>query len=145
MNMQKEIVSKYQKQINLILSDPWELHLTEYDCSFSEKFETGKYELKMNNIVISSFELVPMINCCGILVSTRVLVDKDYRNLGLGTILNSLRIDIARNLGYGVLLCTDVISNTYQQKVLSRNGWKLTHEFINPRTKNRIGVHIINL
>lgn len=145
MNKHKEIVSKYIKQLSLILGDKWDITLKEYECSFSEKFESGEYQLIIDDTIVSSFQLIPMINCCGILVSTRVQVSKSYQNKGLGTILNSLRIDIARHLGYGILLCTDVMTNEYQQKILNRNGWKSIHEFINPRTNNRVGIHIINL
>lgn len=142
-----QIVEKYKEQISKIIGDNWDMQLNNYGCSFSEKFMTGKYSLEVGEEkkVAATFELIPMINCCGIVVSTRAEVTDEFRNKGLGTVLNSFRIDAARELGYGVLMCTDIISNTPQQAILKRNGWKMIHDFVNPRTKNRVGIHIINL
>lgn len=146
MDKHKIIVEKYKKQISKALGFiDWDIIQNEYKTSFSEKFVAGKYDLIRGKTIVSSFELVPMINCCGIIVSTRVVVTEDFRNRGLGTILNSLRIDIARNLGYGLLLCTDVVDNIPQQRILIANGWKSIEEFINPRTKNRVAIHTIKL
>ena len=95
--------------------------------------------------MVAEFELYPMISCCGICVSTKSRVIPEYQQRGLGTLLNSLRIDVARYLGYGVLLCTDVVTNEAQRKVLKANGWKDVHEFLNPRTRNRVAISVINL
>ena len=146
MSNHKQIVEKYQNQIASIVGD-FDIQIKEFEVSFSDKFEAGTYtvKLKESGDEIATFSLVPMINCCGIIVSTKAGVHANYRNKGLGTILNSLRIDIARELGYGILLCTDVMTNEPQQKILKSNGWKAICDFINPRTKNRVGIHIINL
>jgi hypothetical protein len=146
---QPDVVEKYQTAIDAILGkNQWELVHTESKSPFTEKLETGEYKLKTTfgkPVVVASFQLHPMINCCGMCISTRAEVNSFYRGRGLGTILNSLRIDIARHLGYGCLLCTDVESNAYQRKVLARNGWLDIHKFVNPRTKNTIFVSIVNL
>jgi hypothetical protein len=146
LNTHTEIVEKYKKQISSILnSDDWDIRIYDYNVSFSEKFEAGEYRLILNNQLVSTFELIPMINCCGILVSTRSIVYDKFKNKGIGTILNSFRIDIARAMGYSLLLCTDVDNNDYQQKILLRNGWKNIFSFINQRTSNKVNIHVINL
>lgn len=152
------ITEKIKDSLDLVLRrDDWNLRNSTYDVPYSEKLETGKYELtlpddaspknKFNNKPepIGSFELHPMINCCGICVSTRAYVHPDFRNVGLNTILNSLRIDIARFLGYSLLLCTDVTSNEAQRKVLARNGWRDIYRFLNRRTGNLVAISVINL
>lgn len=145
----KGIVEKYREQINKILGlNQWELTETRTKMDWSQKLDTGMYQLVQTfgkKEKIASFELYPMIHCCGICVSTQASVAPQYQGRGLGTLLNSLRIDIARFAGYGLLLCTDIESNTYQRKILARNGWKDIHKFINPRTKNTIFVSVINL
>lgn len=143
------IVEKYNGEIDKILGKgQWELSNTDVQAAYSEKLTTGKYKLVCTfgkKTPVASFELHPMINCCGMCISTQARVEQQYQGKGLGTILNSLRVDIARHLGYGCLLCTDIESNVYQRKILARNGWKDVHKFVNPRTKNTIFVSVINL
>jgi hypothetical protein len=162
----KEIVGKYREQISKILKTKnWDITGSIYKVSFSEKFSAGKYSLISRDenliqnspdpsiggddpdrkITIASFELIPMINCCGILVSTRASVEKRFRALGLGTILNSLRIDMARDMGYGILMATEDRANEAQSKIFKQNGWNLIKDFINPRTSHRVGIFTINL
>lgn len=157
-NNQAAIWNKYRNQIEAILGTAdWDIVLKEDACSFSEKFDSGTYSLRLGknvkaddknvdlSSIVAGFQLIPMINCCGILVSSGAYVRPSVANKGLGTVLNSLRIDIARELGYGVLLCTDIESNLPQRKILARNGWKDIFKFVNPRTRNTILISVINL
>jgi len=144
------IIEKIHQQITTILgTKEWDLKVKETHTSFSEKLNTGTYELLLYGpavpATIASFQLVPMINCCGICVSTQASVNINYQHRGLGTLLNQTRIDIARYLGYGLLLCTDVENNLPQRKILEANGWKDVYKFINPRTKRNIFISVINL
>lgn len=112
---------------------------------YTDKVDCGKYKLMVSKRIIASWELYQMKNCCGICVSTAAMVHHAYRKQGLGLILNQIRMDLARIMGYSLLLCTDVVKNTPQQKILSANKWKLIHRFVNQRTKNEIGIHVIGL
>jgi hypothetical protein len=103
------------------------------------------YDVWQKDTCIAHFDLAPMPGCCGMVVSTAAMVYKKWRKKGLGTLLNKIRIDIAKFLGYGVMLCTDVLDNEPQQRILEKNGWFKVFEFDNPRTGNAIGVHVINL
>ena len=140
-----ELQNKIKEQLDLILGEEFDLVNKTYDCSYSDKLEIGKYELKIKDEIIASFELHPMINCCGICVSTKSNVSQKYRKKGLGTLLNSIRIDIARYNDYSLLLCTDIEINIPQRKILKANGWKDIYSFINKRTNNKVYLTIINL
>lgn len=163
-NNEQVIIAKITEVLGKELGgEKFDLINTTNSCSYSEKLEVGKYQLvvgkppeppdkygyktmkKGDRKIIASFELHPMINCCGIVVSTRAEVAKEYRGKGLGACLNSIRIDIARQAGYGLLLCTDIEQNEFQRKILAKNGWKDIHKFINPRTKNTVYISVINL
>lgn len=143
---EQAIIEKYRQRLDAILGEgQWVLTNTSKKVPYDEKLDMGKYELKKGATYVASFQLYPMINCCGICVSTQAEVVPAWRKHGLGTLLNAFRIDTARYLGYGLLLCTDVESNEYQRKILSRNGWMDLLKFINPRTKNAIFVSAIRL
>lgn len=136
---------------------------TEHEQHITEpfRFTTGHYilldtlpypvgvKLGVNAIKhkdeLARFDLVQQPNCCGILVSTMVWVREDLRNRGLGKVLNSLRIDIARRLGYSVLLCTDRVNNEPQRKILKANGWQDIFTFHNKRSGNEVAISVVKL
>lgn len=99
----------------------------------------------LKNKLISQFTLIQMIGCCGICISTGTYVNSDFRGKCINILLNNFRIDITKHLGYGLLMCTDLKSNTPQMKTLDKNDWKHIHEFKNPRTGNILNVTIKEL
>lgn len=105
----------------------------------------GRFQAGYPADTISNWSLVSMPGCCGCCISTGVYVVEHFQKKGLGTLLNRLRIDIARALGFGLLFCTDVVENDAQQKILTKNKWDFIYEFKNPRTNNQIGLHVIKL
>ncbi len=105
----------------------------------------GKFTVICKNKVVSSFELYKLPHCCAILVSCKAFVYEEFRNKRIGTVLNDLRQDIGRLLGYSSLLCTDIEKNEYQRKLLKTNGWKDIYNVINKRTNNRVYISVINL
>jgi GNAT superfamily N-acetyltransferase len=118
----------------------------------AEKMDTGLYRLgimdgKTGHIKneVASWELVQMKNCCGICVSTAAQVMPAFRKQGIGLVLNQIRIDLARAMGYSLLFCTDVIKNEAQQKILTANGWRRIHTFLNRGSGNVVGLHVIGL
>ena len=150
------MINKYLKQLKDLLQidlkifiylDKQYVELTNNNLTYIKNNPNG-LEFKIINIeseIISTFKLVQMIGCCGICVSTGVYVHNEYRNKGVNTILNNFRIDIAKELGYGLLLCTDVSNNTAEVKTLDKNGWKHIYNFKNPRTQNNINISIKEL
>jgi hypothetical protein len=94
---------------------------------------------------IARFSLAQLHGCCGVCVSYHSMVYPPFRNIGVGSVLNKMRFEIAKYLGYGILMCTDVVANLPQRKILENNGWEEVHRFINPRTDNKVSIHVINL
>ena len=111
------------------------------DTFYGLKFEI----IDLQGNLISTFRLLQMVGCCGICISTGTYVHPDFRGKGVNIILNNFRIDIAKHLGYGLLMCTDLKSNVPQMKTLDKNGWKHIHEFQNPRTGNILNITIKEL
>ena len=113
------LVEKIRNNLDLLIENKdWEFRVKDsYNADFSEKLPLGNYELIMPSgvigevdTIIASFKLVPMVNCCGICVSTQAFINPQWRHKGLGTFMNSIRLDIARYNGYSLLLCTDIES-----------------------------------
>lgn len=146
MNNHAEIVEKYRDQITPIVKEGWKLTEAVTKLSFDTKAYVGHWQLHAaDGTLAAEFHLQQLPGCCGVCVSTGAQVHHSYQKKGLGVLLNSLRIDMARELGFGVLLCTDKMTNKPQRKILAANGWKDVHKFINPRTGNTIAISLINL
>lgn len=106
----------------------------------------GKYIVVLQEkVLLASFELYKLPHCCAILVSCKAFVNPLWRGRRVGTILNTLRQDLGRLLGYSTLMCTDINQNTHQRKLLATNGWKDIYEVKNKRTGNLVHVSVINL
>lgn len=86
-----------------------------------------------------------MIHCCGICVSANACVYWEWQKHGLGTVLNTLRVHQARELGYSLLLCTDRGQNVAQRKILEHNGWRDIHSFTNNFTGNEVFISVLGL
>ena len=93
---------------------------------------------------VASFVLMQFPGCCGIALSTQAFVSQNYRRKGIGTILNKLRIEIARHNGYTVLVCT-AVSDNITPKILLKNGWAETLGLTNKRTENHVILYSIYL
>lgn len=112
----------------------------------SIQFEGDHYQVELSSgKQVAGWMLKEMPGCCGMCVSTGAYVMPDFRQRGLGKLLNNLRIAIATELKFGMLFCTDILANEPQQKILANNGWSQIDEFKNPKTNNVIGLHSIKL
>jgi hypothetical protein len=107
--------------------------------------QLGYYEIFKDTIKVASFRLYQMPHCCAYVVSCNALVYEDFKNKGIGTLLNQLRQDIGIMLGYSSILCTDIESNTSQRNLLRRNEWIDVHSVVNKRTKNKVFISIKDL
>lgn len=110
-----------------------------------EETRCTQYRVRWHDVILAHFHLSQLVWCCGICVSTGAYVYEEYRNKGLGSLLNELRQHIATELGYGLLLCTDKLSNTAQRKVLAKNNWQDVYTFTNPRTGNELVISVKEL
>lgn len=114
-------------------------------CTRWQNWSEGNYFMTLNYKLIASWELYKLPHCCAILVSCRAHVKEEFRGKRVGTILNNLRQDIGKLLGYSTLMCTDIGQNVHQRQLLATNGWKDIHEVKNKRTGNKVYVSVINL
>jgi hypothetical protein len=112
-------------------------------CEGSFVVRCERTNIKPTNI--STFKLYRMPHCCGIIVSCNAFVAEQYRHRRVGTVLNNLRQDIARMLGYTIMLCTDIAQNEHQRRLLKTNGWKDVLDFKNRRTGNTVILSYIGL
>ena len=150
------MIEKYTKKLKELLSQDIVIqysvngknkNLTLEELTYvKDTFYGLKFEIiDLQGNLISTFRLLQMVGCCGICISTGTYVHPDFRGKGVNIILNNFRIDIAKHLGYGLLMCTDLKSNVPQMKTLDKNGWKHIHEFQNPRTGNILNITIKEL
>jgi hypothetical protein len=93
----------------------------------------------------ASFMIEQLRGCCGVCVSTGAHVRAEYTRQGIGTMLNEMRLGMAKRLGYGVMLCTTVMDNIGEGKILATNGWREMYTFVNPRTSRKLGVFLRTL
>jgi hypothetical protein len=152
-----ELLEKYKSKLDLLLNTEtqWKtnhpsrftyIDLEWQHLSYIKRRDNGlEFRIFEEKIPIASFSLLEMPGCCGICISTKSYVEYNYRGKGVNLLLNNFRIEVARNLGYGILLCTDVKSNTAQLNTLNKNNWKHIHEFLNPRTGNLLNISIKEL
>lgn len=169
-----EMVDKYQKIISGILDckpedikiysgksssyynetivDPVEIgamDVEKNDPEFFNNFCLGAYEVKQikngKSYSISTWKLYQLPHCCAFMISCNVEVKTAYRGKRIGTVLNLMRQDIGRILGYSAVLCTDISQNTHQRKLLATNGWKDIFDLVNKRTNNRVYLSVVNI
>lgn len=135
----------YQEQIEQIVGKATELRRYRVESYMGKSQEEGYWVLGFvgdrTAAPIARFKLICMPGCCGIVISTDACVYSDYRRKGLGTILNNMRRQIAWQFGYTAMICTDVMVNIPQQRILKRNGWNTLFHFVNRRTENAVSMH----
>lgn len=108
-------------------------------------FQVGSFQLTLYGRFVSTWRLYQMPHCCAYIVSCNVQIREEFRNKGVGSVLNKLRQEIGKLLGYTSMLCTDIEQNTAQRKLLKKNGWTDIHEIVNKRTKNKVYLSVIDL
>lgn len=109
---------------------------------FSVKLDLRSYDGKS----VATFTLMEMINCCGILVSTKTMVYEEFRGKGIAQELMLLKEALARTYGYSCMMATvNMTGNPAEVHILEKHGWKLVNDFKNSRTKNQVGVFVKNL
>ena len=91
---------------------------------------------------IARFSLTQMPSCCMILIFHNSIVRSKYQNSGIGSILFEFKIEIAKQLGYSTVMCTDIENNISQRKILAKNDFIDIHSNINKRTGNKVFISI---
>ena len=120
-------------------------------CDFRIQLDTYptfnlEFVLRDFNKGVAGFTLVQQINCCGILVSTRTWVTEKWQGQGTAQTMMPLKEALAVEFGYGMLLATvNITGNPAEVHILEKFGWKLGDSFINPRTRNEVGIYTKDL
>jgi hypothetical protein len=123
----------------------------EYDSVDSANYAVTLPEIKYyssqfnNTLPIAYFSLAKLPGCCGACVSYYSSVNFSYRGGGLGKLLNEIRMEMARQMRFGLLICTDVTTNVAQTKILDSVGWTKATDFLNPKTEHTVNLHYIKL
>lgn len=151
----EEIISFFKtKHLNVkVVSNEFQSHsYKSQQASVSIIWDGTTFERKALNlnpvdqiVTLAHFELVAMPGCCGILISTNCWTLYRLVGFGIGQFLHQLRLRIAKDWGYTVLMCTDVATNKPQQHILNKNKWELLQQFTNSRTGNKVNIHTILL
>ena len=100
---------------------------------------------KKENKIISDFRIYQLPHCCAYAVSCSAYTYHEYRNKGIGTILNLFRQEFCYLMGYTSLLCTDIEENVSQRSILAKNNWKDIHSLTNRRTRNKVFLSVVEL
>lgn len=138
----------YKDKIEELVGEPIKVTRIRIESYMSKTYEEGMWTIHTaaeRPKLVALFKLVCLPGCCGVVVSTGAFVDTSFRGRGLGTLLNQMRQQMTYDLGYTVLLCTDVESNEPQQRILQSQGWMPREAFVNRRTGNRVLMHTIHL
>lgn len=147
-----EILENLKKEVKAIIGEDifivgsYKLEIGELDLSYI-KDEQGLFMLikTRTDKNISTFRLLQMPGCCGICISTQNFIFDEFRGRCLNNIFNKFRMNVARHLGYTILLCTDLHDNEPQKKTLVKNGWKDIYSFVNNRTGNLLNISVVQL
>lgn len=113
-------------------------------CIYDKPVDFVLYNDK-KTMVISMFRMVQLPGCCGVCVSFHSTVSAEFRSRGIGTLLNKVRMEMARADGYTIMLCTDRMKNEPQRRILEKNGWKDIYRFTNRRTWSDLFISIKEL
>ena len=120
-------------------------------CSIGDRMLMGAKELGYNisfelttprSSHFISWEMSQLPGCCMYLTCFHMYITDKYRGKGLGTLLQSMKEEIARYLGYTFLICTVTDNNESQKKVLEKTGWKMIHQEENKRSCNIVNMYI---
>jgi len=120
-----------------------------HDSSYSLLIECrtkNESTITTNITTVSNFRLLEFPGCCGIALSTGAYVFPEFRERGIGTLLNMLRIEIARAHGYTVMVCTaNDADDGLMDRLLLKNWWEEAFSFINKRTNNKVSMYRVFL
>jgi|SRR3990167_4200032 len=112
------------------------------DAGYSSKINLYQVQNAVTGTVIARWGLYEFPSCCAFCVSTQAFVDPSYRHKGVNKLSNTLRQDIARDLDYAALICTDIKTNTPERETLKANGFTDIYEIRNKRTRNDVVISV---
>lgn len=95
---------------------------------------------------IAGFTLVQQINCCGLLISTKTWVEKEFQGRGIAQEMMILKEELAKGFGFSSIMATvNITGNPAESHILEKFNWTCVNKFKNSRTGNTVGIYIKNL
>lgn len=64
-------------------------------------------------------------------ISSNAHVNHEFRHKGIGDLMHKMRLEAAKLNGYKVMICTALMDNEAQTKILRKNGWTAAYPFRN--------------
>lgn len=113
-----------------------------------DKGLTGPVTFKLSlyndedRVVNTNFTLAPLYGCCGVVVSTGSWNKEPSIS---SSDFHKIKEQIARHLGYSLMLATTQLRNIPEVIGAGKNDWKFVHTFRNKRTDNDLGLMIKDL
>lgn len=123
-----------------------DISISNFSVEFNRSPFTIKFTLKEEGKDVAGFTLIEMVNCCGILVSTKTFVRESHRKRGIAQGMMYIKEELARTFGYSSMMATvNITGNPAEVHILEKMGWTNVNQFKNSRTKNTVGVFTKNL
>jgi GNAT superfamily N-acetyltransferase len=104
-----------------------------------------RYRIYKKEVLIASFKIKPMPGQCGVCIIYNLYVKNTHQRQGIGSLVLSNAIEIAKEAGYTSILCTIQKINEFAIKMVLFQEFKLVNQFRNFRTKNAILVFNKNI
>lgn len=145
-NSELELIDYYLLRLRELIGEHVELTMGDggtYISSLRDAIDF--YVCTKGGAEVTTFCLRQLPGCCAFVVSYHVSVSSQFRNKGVGKLMNAFRLDIARFLRYTAMLCTDKLDNGPQRSILHKNGFVDIYTCINKKTDNHIAISLITL
>jgi L-amino acid N-acyltransferase YncA len=84
------------------------------------------------------FEINAFPGCNQVAVINHHFIERDWRCKGLGRANMAKQLELARELGYDMLVCTIRSNNIAQRKLLIASGWMQFTQFVNRETTHEV-------
>lgn len=83
--------------------------------------------------------------CCGVAISTNLYVKKELRGTQYTDKFRELTFELAKELGFSLLIATFETENIPQKKSSKNLGWQHIYNFINRRTTHPLTLMVKDL
>lgn len=90
--------------------------------------------------MIARWNLEEMPSCCGIAIMSEFFINPRDRKPGAGEKISRVIRLIVKRMNYKILLGTDIVTNTYHQKILKNSNFKSLLKFRNKNSGNRVNI-----
>jgi hypothetical protein len=114
---------------------------------FAENSDGGTHFWLDNSVssTVAEWHMVQLPGCCGVMVCYNSYVSMSWQGRGIGGIVARLKKKLAYDMGYTLLLATDILENEPNMKIFEKASLKMVASFENRRTDNQVGVFAVEL